>query len=120
MRTSIRSPFVACLLTLPVLTGCLMMSKKDGATVAQYPETSSNLLQVSGIGGEAGFEQTVYRYVTLNCVECHGASQSPMFAKAGDPKSDYNTILSRGLVDFGDISASIILQKTGDGHCGAN
>lgn len=100
--------------------GCLVdQSKRDGAQVQVFnSQSSAGNLQGSAADRLAGFQATVYPYVTNNCRSCHGTTQSPKFAQS-DASAAMDIVLSFPLVSFSDVSSSTIVHKVSDGHCGS-
>jgi hypothetical protein len=88
-----------------LLAGC-PFEKDPGAPLA---------VKGGGAQGEFGYSQTVYPYVRTNCVQCHGGSQTPVFASSN---LDTAYGLAFGLVNFTVIPASKFVSKIKDGHCG--
>lgn len=83
-------------------------SKKDGAVFA--------ISQLnSGGPSVTAFASTVYPLVRANCVSCHGASQSPMFAHA-NVSTAFNYAIN--IVSFANPELSTMVRKIRDGHCG--
>ena len=93
-----------------LLTSCLGMSKDSKHTTTGTLNASAN-----GIGGVAGFQQTVYAFGRTNCVECHGGTQVPLFATA-DVNASYTAALN--YVNFTDIPYSSFVNMANNGHCG--
>lgn len=98
----------AVLLTVALaLGGCLELEKSSSATAARYPSLSAESL--------VAFRQTAYRYLTKHCGECHGRSQTPLFASS-DSNAAHQAAVR--ITNFADITLSRIVRKARDGHCG--
>jgi hypothetical protein len=86
-------------------------SKTDGATVATYQTSTGG----SGGSGLAVFTSGFYAFAVKNCVQCHGSTQTPLFAVA-DVTTAYNA--AKGVVDFSNPASSPLAIYAGNGHCG--
>jgi hypothetical protein len=89
-----------------------LLGKSNDATSANYTKTSS--------GGSSGtalqaFQGGFYAFATVNCAQCHGSSQSPLFA-VSDVNSAYTAAST--VVDFSDPAGSELAVYAGNGHCG--
>lgn len=102
------------------LTGCGLvaggMDKSPGAlSEAQTVATEST--QGSGGTPVQAFQSSFYAFAQTNCAQCHGVSQSPLFA-VSNVTTAYNNALS--YVDFSNPANSLIVTYAGNGHCGVN
>ena len=102
------------------LTGCGLvaggMNKAPGAlSEAQTVATEST----QGAGGTPvqAFQSSFYAFAQTNCAQCHGVSQSPLFA-VSNVTTAYNNALS--YVDFSNPANSLLVTYAGNGHCGVN
>lgn len=101
---------------MALLGGCYGLTKAPNAKeMAASVSAIQNGGALAGAGGLNGFQQSVYPFVRKNCVECHGASQAPLFAVA-DVNAAYNVALQN--VTFSNIPLSKLVVQAGNGHCG--
>lgn len=84
--------------------------------IGKLPGATTSVASRSA-GSAAAYSTTVYPYVRSNCVSCHGAIQTPMFAHA-QLTTAYDAALT--VVSFTDPELSTMVRKNKDGHCGAN
>ncbi|MFL5812563.1 MAG: hypothetical protein ACJ763_03220 [Bdellovibrionia bacterium] len=118
MRKNNKELLVIALSALAV-TGCLMDQKKVGALLAS--SSSSSQQQFSGDscqkggGPEGAFQNTFYPLARVNCISCHGSTQSPMFA-VSNVSAAFSA--AQDYINYNRVTSSPFMTKLKDGHCG--
>jgi hypothetical protein len=95
-----------------VLVACeTPFGKDDGASVANYQTSSGG----SGGSAIAVFTSGFYAFAVKNCAQCHGSTQTPLFAV-----SNVNTAYAAAetVVNFSNPASSVLAVYAGNGHCG--
>lgn len=99
-----------------LLSSCEFAPKDTDATLAVYAQKfKSNIPQ--GATGQEAFKNTFYPFAVKNCVSCHGAAQTPLFA-VSNVTSSYNVARDSSYVSFTSIASSKLVTYSGNGHCG--
>ncbi len=97
------------------LSSCLATPKDGDATLAFYQKkAAAATTATTGIGA---FGDTFFNFARTNCASCHGAAQAPTFAVA-DVNAAYGTLKGSSFVSFSNVSSSLIVTYSGNGHCG--
>jgi hypothetical protein len=85
------------------------------STLETASTNSSQVAGGSGVSGTQAFQTSFYTFAQQNCVQCHGSTQSPLFAI-----SNVSTAYSNALpyANFSAPSQSLFAAYAGNGHCG--
>ncbi len=89
-------------------------SKANVGSVVAHVITITDDDATATAGLEA-FRYSVYKFTRANCVQCHGETQSPLHA-GYDIATAYSA--AKPKVNFADIPASIMVERSKNGHCG--
>jgi hypothetical protein len=75
-------------------------------------------LSVGGsASGLAAFQAGFYAYAKVNCSQCHGSNQGPLFA-VSDANAAYQYARTPEWIDFKAPADSLYELRANDGHCG--
>ncbi|MBS1964058.1 MAG: hypothetical protein JST04_17730 [Bdellovibrionales bacterium] len=97
------------------LSSCIATLKQDDATLAFYAQkVAPATTATTGIGA---FTDTFYKFARANCAECHGASNTPLFA-VDNVTSAYGVAKNNTYANFSNPSMSEFVSYAGNNHCG--
>jgi hypothetical protein len=91
-----------------------LLGKSNDASTANYTKTSSGSSSGSAL---QVFQSGFYAFATKNCAQCHGSTQTPLFA-VSDVNAAYTAAAT--VVDFSDPAGSEVAVYAGNGHCGVS
>jgi hypothetical protein len=112
-----RKAIITAILSALITTGCLVEQKRSGAILA----SSSHSEQVNagscdnGGGALGAFQSTFFPLARVNCIGCHGSTQSPLFA-VSDASDAFN--VAQNYIYYDRVNLSPYVTKLKDGHCG--
>lgn len=97
------------------LSSCIATLKQDDASLAFYAQkVAAATTATTGIGA---FQDTFYKFARANCAECHGASNTPLFA-VDNVTSAYGVAKNNTYANFANPGMSEFVTYAGNNHCG--
>jgi mono/diheme cytochrome c family protein len=100
-----------------VSTSCGLIPAKDSGAGSATAESATTTLGGTNGGPPTAFVNGFYAFATAPgmCVQCHGSTQTPLFAVSNVSQACNNLV---AYVDLANPSASPLAQYAGNSHCG--